>query len=232
VVDNPVDPDRFHPARWPASVARAALGITGGPVLGLIAQITPWKGHTRAVRILARLRERHPEAQLIIAGEAKFVTRSTRFDNQAYEHELTRLVAELGLTDAVHFLGERDDVELVLASLDVLLVPSTEEPFGRTVIEAMAMGVPVIGTNAGGPEEIIRPGRDGVALEPEDIEAWAQAAADLARRGRRLESRAHALERFSPDRHAAAIISVYDRVRGNGRAGPAADSALDRVGFP
>jgi L-malate glycosyltransferase len=212
VVDNPVDTDRFDPDRWPADAARDALGITGRPVLGLIAQITPWKGHTRAVRILARLREHHPEAHLLIAGETKFVTPSTRFDNRAYDLELRSLVSELGLTDAVHFLGEREDVERIMAALDVLLVPSTEEPFGRTVIEAMAMGVPVIGTDAGGPAELLRAGHDGVTLPPDDTDAWANAAASLARRGRRSESREYAIERFSSTRHSAAIVSVYERV--------------------
>jgi glycosyltransferase involved in cell wall biosynthesis len=232
VVDNPVDGERFDPNRWPSDAARKALGVAGRPVLGLIAQITPWKGHTRAVRVLARLRESHPDAQLLMAGEVKFVTRSTRFDNQAYGRELMSLVAELGLSDAVHFLGERDDVDRVMASLDVLLVPSTEEPFGRTVIEAMAMGVPVIATDAGGPGEILRPGYDGIALPPDDIDAWARAAATLARRGRELESRTYALERFSPSRHAAAIVSVYDRIRANGRISAENESVLDRVGFP
>jgi glycosyltransferase involved in cell wall biosynthesis len=212
VIDNPVDTERFDPERLPIEAARRALELTGTPVLGLVAQITPWKGHTRAVRILAGLREEHPGAELVIAGEAKFVTPSTRFDNQAYERELRDLVGELRLTDAVRFLGERQDAEQVMASLDVLLVPSTEEPFGRTVIEAMAMGVPVIATDVGGPSEILRDGRDGVVLPPDELEAWVRAASSLARRGRRQESREYATERFSSQRHAAAVISVYEQV--------------------
>jgi glycosyltransferase involved in cell wall biosynthesis len=94
------------------------------------------------------------------------------------------------------------------------------------------MGIPVIGTDVGGPVEILRPGYDGVALPPDDIEAWAAAAAELSLRGRLLGSRAYALERFNPERHAEAIMSVYDRVRANGAAGMKANSALDRVRFP
>jgi len=142
VVDNPVDPDRFDPDRFERGEVRRLLSVDGTPVLGVVAQITPWKGQTRAVRILARVRQTYPEAQLLIVGETKFVTPATRFDNQGYERELRKLVNRLGLSRAVRFLGERDDVERVMAALDVLLVPSSEEPFGRSVIEALAMASP------------------------------------------------------------------------------------------
>ena len=148
----------------------------------------------------------------MIVGEAKFVSRSTSYDNRAYESELRHTVADLGLDDAVHFLGERDDIFRVLAGIDVLLVPSTEEPFGRTVIEAMAMGVPVIATDAGGPAEIIRDGVDGLVLPPDATERWAEAASSLARRARSSESRDYAVERFNPQRHADAVISTYRQI--------------------
>ena len=56
----------------------------------------------------------------------------------------------------MRFLGERDDVPDLLAAVDLLLVPSWEEPFGRSVVEAMAAGVPVLATDVGGPAEILR----------------------------------------------------------------------------
>lgn len=188
------------------------MAVTGSPILGLIAQITPWKGQLRAVRVLAQLRRLHPGAELVIIGEAKFITESTSFDNRAYERELRRTVTELGLDDAVHFLGERDDIFRVLAGVDILLVPSTEEPFGRTVIEAMAMGVPVIATDAGGPAEIIRDGVDGLVLPPDATDRWVEAANLLSERGRSAESRDYAAQRFSPQRHADAVVSTYRQI--------------------
>jgi glycosyltransferase involved in cell wall biosynthesis len=211
VADNSIDTDTFNPDLWDLDRARTELGVDGAPLLGLIAQITPWKGHTRAIQVLARLRGEQPQAKLLIAGAAKFVTRATRFDNQAYDQKLRTLVSHLGLEDAVLFLGERNDVPRIMASLDVLLVPSTEEPFGRTVIEAMAMGVPVVATNAGGPPELIRHGIDGLTLPPEDIEGWAAAAESLARRGRSNDSRDYARQRFSSARHGAGILAAYER---------------------
>ena len=64
---------------------------------------------------------------------------------------LRSLVAEAGLQERVSWLGEREDVPELVRALDILLLPSREEPFGRALIEAMALGVPVIATEVGGP---------------------------------------------------------------------------------
>ena len=84
-------------------------------------------------------------------GEVKFAGLCTRLDNRGYVAGLHRLVEGLGFVDAVEFVGERDDVPEIMAQADVLLVPSAEEPFGRTVVEAMAVETPVVATNIGGP---------------------------------------------------------------------------------
>lgn len=212
VIDNPVDTDRFDPARWDGQEARRNLGLSGTPVLGIVAQITPWKGQLRALQILELVRRIHPTAELLIVGEPKFVSAATSYDNRAYERELHAMVEQLRLRDAVRFLGEREDVERIIATLDVLLVPSTEEPFGRSVIEALAMGVPVVATENGGPAEVIRRGIDGALLPPGDAVSWAQAVVAMAQRGRNLESREYVLGRFTPEQHAAEVISVYERV--------------------
>jgi glycosyltransferase involved in cell wall biosynthesis len=210
VVDNPVDIDRFDPARHSQEAARQLLGITGNPLIGVIAQITPWKGQDRAIRLLTELRRTNPEAGLLLAGETKFVTRATRYDNRGYEERLHELIRRHALTDHVRFLGEREDTEVILEALDVLLVPSTEEPFGRTVIEALALNVPVVATNAGGPREVIRQGVDGVTLDVDDTAAWAAAVRDLAKRGRNADSRSYAIERFDADAHARAVVAIYE----------------------
>jgi glycosyltransferase involved in cell wall biosynthesis len=221
VIDNPVDLERFDPARWEKEEMRRKLGLDGSPVLGIVAQITPWKGQIRAVHVLEQVRRARPTAQLLIVGGTKFVSAATSYDNRAYERELHAVIEQLGLRAAVRFLGEREDVERIMATLDVVLVPSTEEPFGRSVIEALAMGVPVVATNNGGPAEVIRPGMDGVLLPPDDVAAWAHAVLVMARRGRRLESREYALRRFSPARHAAEVTAVYERLMSRRSRGPA-----------
>jgi glycosyltransferase involved in cell wall biosynthesis len=209
VIDNPVDTSRFDPDAIDRERARRELGVGPGPVLAVIAQITRWKGQTHAVRVLDELRRSLPAAELLLVGETKFVGSATRLDNRAYERELRELIADCGLEDAVRFLGEREDVERIFAALDVLLVPSSEEPFGRTIIEGLAMEIPVVATDIGGPPEIIRDTRDGELVPPRDVSAWVRAVERVLRDGQPTDRRAYAVERFSRDRHAAAVAELY-----------------------
>jgi glycosyltransferase involved in cell wall biosynthesis len=180
VVYNPLDLDRFDPARVDREAARRSLGLEPGtPVAGVVAQITPWKGQELAIAALARARERVPDAQLLLVGETKFTSAATRYDNRSYLRDLEASVARLGLKEAVRFLGEREDVPAVLRALDVVLVPSGHEPFGRIVAEALAMGTPVLATSVGGPAEILDHGRTGLLIDPHDPGAWSDALAQL-----------------------------------------------------
>jgi glycosyltransferase involved in cell wall biosynthesis len=187
-------------------------------VLGVVGQLTPWKGQDDAIRALARLREAHPDAQLVIAGSAKFVSRETRFDNPGYVRGLHALCEELGVADAVHFVGEREDIPDLLRALDVLLVPSWTEPFGRVVIEGMAMGIPVIATTDGGPAEIIEHGETGVLAPPREPQAWAEEAGRLLTAPERsAEIAARGRERaagYAVERHVERLLAVYRRVLG------------------
>ena len=219
VAHSPVDLDRLRAAaELDRCQARAALGIPAdaAPVLGVVAQLTPWKGQDDAVRIVAGLREEYPGVRLFLVGSAKFVSRSTRYDNRAFVRRLGALVESLDLGDRVVLVGERSDVPELLRALDMVLVPSWDEPFGRTVVEALAVGVPVAATSAGGPREVIRDGVEGILLPPRRPDTWVAALspllsdpARLAEMTRRGKARATA---FDPSVHADRVISVYDDV--------------------
>jgi glycosyltransferase involved in cell wall biosynthesis len=218
VIPNPVDLRRFDPDRIDRDAARRALGIApDDEVLGVVGQLTPWKGQAEAVRTLAIVRQQRPSVRLLIAGSAKFAAASTRFDNRAYDAELRALPAQLGIGGAVEFLGECKDVATVLAAIDLLLVPSWREAFGRVAVEGMAMGVPVIVTAVGGPAEVVRDGVEGRVLAPQDPDAWAVAVCELladpdARKRMGAAGRARARAVGDPRAHAAAIEAVYRRI--------------------
>jgi L-malate glycosyltransferase len=219
VVHNPVDLGRFDPAAADGAALRRELDLpAGAPVLSVVAQLTPWKGQDDAIRALAALRESGHDAVLCLAGSAKFAAAGTQFDNAAYERCLHELVAELGLADRVRFLGERSDVPAVLAATDVLLMPSWREAFGRIAIEAMAMGVPVLATDVGGPAEIVRSGVDGLLAPPRDPARWARELAPLLEspelRARMGESARRRAADFSMQAHAAETLGIYRTLLG------------------
>jgi glycosyltransferase involved in cell wall biosynthesis len=182
VVYPPVDLDRYRPDGDRTAI-RASLRLPAeDPVLGVVAQITPWKGQQTAIHALARVREAHPAARLLLVGQAKFVDRATRYDNRAYIASLQRTIKALGLEQSVSFVGQRDDIPDILCALDVLLVPSWEEPFGLVMVEAMAVGTPVVASSRGGPAEVIRDGENGRLVAPDRPEPWAAVATELLSR--------------------------------------------------
>ena len=217
VVPEPIDLERFATSSADAAAVRESLAPGPGAVIALIAQITPWKGQDTAIRAMARVRERHPDARLVIIGDVTFASRATRYDNHAYLAELHALVEALGLRDTVSFAGRRGDMPTLMRAIDIMLLPSWEEPFGRVVAEGMAAGVPVIATTVGGPAETITHGRDGLLAPPRDPEAWAQAITRLlddpaeARRfgeTARESSKRFAVDHFFPAMRAAHLAAL------------------------
>lgn len=219
VVHNPVDLKRFDPQAIDRAVAREGVGEGRSErlLLGVVAQLSPWKGQDTAIEALAQLVREGVDARLLLVGSAVFIASSTRFSNENYVEGLRRLVAREGLQERVSWLGEREDVPQIMRALDVLLLPSWEEPFGRALIEAMALGVPVVATEVGGPAEIVEHGRQGYLVAPRLPRAWAQAIVRVARSddagvamGRAGRERVHEL--FTIERHVRATLDVYERV--------------------
>jgi glycosyltransferase involved in cell wall biosynthesis len=121
----------------------------------------------------------------------------------------------------VRFLGERRDIPEILAAVDLLLAPSLEEPFGRTIIEAMAMRVPVVATRNGGPSEIIKGGVDGLLLPPRWPDEWARAILQLVespelRREFGAKGREKVLSQFGRAMHVERFVEVYERLLAGG----------------
>ncbi len=87
--------------------------------------------------------------------------------------KLNRMVADLGLGDRVHFLGQRGDVPRLMRAVDAMIHPSIDpEPFGRTLVEAMLADVPVIATDAGAASDILEAGKAGTLVPPGEPMRW------------------------------------------------------------
>lgn len=138
-------------------------------VVAVVGQIAPWKRQLDAVRAFSLVSQRIENCEMWVVGEPKF-----RAENYNYAHEVKKLVQSLNLGDRVRFLGFREDIKNVMKSIDVLLVPSENEPFGRVIIEGLSQGRPVVGTNSGGIPEMIVHGVNGFLVPVGDIDAIAE----------------------------------------------------------
>jgi len=157
-----IEPDPNSPGEL-----RETLGLPAGPLVGVFSRLAAWKGQHVLLRALAEL----PGVNCIIVGDALF-------GETEYAAQLAQLVAELGLRDRVRFLGHRDDVPKLMKAVDVMVHPSIDpEPFGRTLVEGMLAGVPVVATNAGAAPDILEGGKAGTLVPPGDPHALAGALA-------------------------------------------------------
>lgn len=142
-------------------------------VIGIIGRITPLKGHIHFIKALPSILSEFPQARILIIGEAPE-------NRKQYLNELKMLVKDLSLEDKVEFLGNIKDVPGILKKLDLLVLSTTtQEAFGRVVIEAGAVGIPVVATKVGGVVEIIEHEKDGLLVEPSDAHEIASAAVRL-----------------------------------------------------
>jgi len=160
VVHNGVDPDQLKPERSPEEV-RHKLGIsTSVPVIGMIGNIKRWKGQMVLVKAIAELRKSFPDVICLIVGDIA---------DEGYFEELQREIRANGLEIHVPFAGYSKVVADYINIMDIVVHASIDpEPFGRVIIEAMAMGKPVIGARAGGVPEIIEEPQCGYTFLPGD----------------------------------------------------------------
>ena len=183
-------------------------------VVGLIGRLAPIKGHVDFLKAMVTVVSRHPEARAWIIGDAAP-------GRERYRHELEALIRRLELTETVTLMAGRADIETLLPSLDLAVVPSRRaEAFGRGVIEAWACGVPVVATRVGGLVDIVEDGQAGRLVAPGRPDELAEAIAAMIERpdmARRQAEVGHRLvqERYGLDRMVEATIRVYEEtVRG------------------
>ncbi|ANF56616.1 glycosyltransferase [Halotalea alkalilenta] len=201
-----------HPAELAAGARcalRASLGIDEQRVaVGLPGRLTDGKGHLVWLDALAGLPAESRIEGLIIGGREAREGSDVRF-----VAELDRRIEALGLGGRVRFSGFRADLPQVLAALDIVCVPSRNEAFGLTVIEAMAAGRAVICADAGALPEIVT-ANTGLLVGAEDVEGWREAMLALERDPARRAAlgaagRLRVEQSFELGRHVEALIGYY-----------------------
>jgi glycosyltransferase involved in cell wall biosynthesis len=176
-------------------------------LVGTIGELKKQKGHEDFLRAAAIIARERTDAHFVIVGAD-----STRTGE--YQTSLEHLIAELQLTTRLHLAGWRDDIAPLLAALDVYVSASHTESFGLTIVEAMALGLPVVATATEGAQEIINPDDAGVLVPVGDVEALGSAVLRLLedkyeRTRIGTLSRATARTRFSLERMVEETERVY-----------------------
>lgn len=171
-------------------------------LIGNIANMKRVKRWDIFLRVLAEVRKFVPNAAGVIAGKDKGEGESLR-----------RLAEELGLTNHVWFCGEVPSAQHVLPHLDVLLMTSDAEGFSNTLLEAAAFGVPIVSTNVGGAEELIRNGRTGYCTEIGDVAALSAAVLRIAQNPDHAKTLAQAAQRLTRTRFSSEqMVAAYARL--------------------
>lgn len=142
------------------ALIRGELGIPTGPLIGMVGRFSPGKGQRELLEAFALLRTEFPDLQLLLVGG----TLATEGADEPFVTELECDIAQRQLGGVVHFSGFRRDTARMLQAMDVVVIPSHNEAFGLTVIEAMAAGKPIVGATTGAVPEVL--GGVGLLAEP------------------------------------------------------------------
>lgn len=212
VVPNGLDPDEWCPKD--RSSLREALRLPADAFLfGMVSQLVPWKNHAAFIEAATQLLadESSGRAHFAVIGGDLWK------DQSPYGAQLREQVRVAGLGDRFHFVAHQSDAADAIRALDALVHPSRDEPFGRVLIEAMALGKPVIAMNENGPREIVRHEHDGLLVSPQEADGLARAMkrllSDASLRQHLAQHARQSVElKFHAADHAAKIAEIYRKL--------------------
>lgn len=229
VIYNSFDPAILEQAPYPP-VLRQELGLDAGhPLIGMLASFRPRKGAETLIDAMPLITEAVPSAILALVGHGNWV------DGEDYLACLRRRAKDRGVEDRVLTLGFREDVPQVLSSLSVKVLPSLfGEGSSLVLMEAMALGVPVVASDTEGNNEVVQDEKSGLLFCVRDSSALARAVIRILTQGHLAErlataGRDRAREHFAADHMAHAYVHEYDNLLGPADVPePSASSARER----
>ncbi|MBN1592647.1 MAG: glycosyltransferase family 4 protein [Candidatus Coatesbacteria bacterium] len=205
---NGVDLRRFDPAISGDAVRNRYGFELDSIVFGAVGRIDHLKGLDLLIAAFSRVAETSERARLLIVGEAKG-------KGSSFKDDLLRMIAERGLQDRIVMTGHQEDPIPYYAAIDILVMPSRTEGFGRVVVEAMAMGKPIITSDAGALPEIVWNGHTGYVVPLKDNDALVQrmielGASEMVRKTMGNAGRGLVEARFDLDTAVSRLQSIYD----------------------
>jgi glycosyltransferase involved in cell wall biosynthesis len=201
-VYNGVDPSAF-PLEPDRQKVRQELGITQGPLLVMIARLTEQKGHRYLLQAFPELLNTWPQLCCVFVGDGEL------------REQLHRLAVELAVEGSCRFVGVREDIADILAAADVVVLPSLSEGFPFVLLEALAMGCPIVASQVNGIPEMIENHKTGLLVPARDPQALAAAIQEVLSdpaAGSKMgaEGRAVVYERFTVDHMVANTTAIFE----------------------
>jgi L-malate glycosyltransferase len=213
-IHNGIDLRKVIARRKPEDLKRE-LGLDARTILiGTVGRLSPVKGHASFLRAARLILAQQPDARFLVVGGGPL------------EHELIASAAQLQLDGTCLFLGPRADVYDLVSAMDMFVLPSLDEGIPMAILEAMALGKPVVATAVGGVPEVVQHRVTGLLVAPGDERALADACLELARDrdwAQRLGAQARRTveEEFSHEQSGRALIDAYRSVALMPKAGTA-----------
>ena len=198
---NGVDTQKFHPGN--KNEARKILGFSEEDMLiGTVGRLDPIKDQQILLQAFSDLQGDGKELRLILIGDGP------------ERRSLESVKEKLPCKDRIVFLGERNDVEKILPALDMFVLPSKSEGMSNTILEAMAVGLPIVATSVGGNLELVTRGKTGLFFQPGDIRGLREALKfyvghEEERRLHGANGRCEAEQHFSLSRMVEEYESLY-----------------------
>lgn len=213
-IHNGIELRKVIARRKPEDVKRE-LGIDARTILiGTVGRLSPVKGHASFLRAARLILEKQRDARFLVVGGGPL------------EHDLLASASQLQLDGACLFVGPRADVYDLMSAMDIVVLPSLDEGIPMAILEAMALGKPVVATAVGGLPEVVQHRVTGLLVAPGDERALADACLELARDRERAQSlgaqaRRVVEEEFSHEQNGRALIDAYRSVALIPKAGAA-----------
>jgi len=167
-------------------------------VVGTVGRLTPVKGQKYLIEAAAKIVQREPNALFVFLGDGELLA------------GFTETASVPGIKDHLKFLGWRPDVADVMSTFDVFVLPSLNEGMGKVLVEAMAMGKPIIASNVGGIQDLVTHGENGLLVPPADSEALANAILDLYENPDKRRSMGEAGKRTAAEYGVDAMLRKID----------------------
>ena len=206
LIHNGIDINKFEiPNPKSKNDYKKDLGLGSGPVVGIVARLSDVKGHAYLIEAMKSVLGKIPQVQLLIVGDGKM------------KQGLVKLVRSLKIEKSVYFIPAVSDIAQVFGAMDLFVMPSLKEGLGLSLMQAMAVGLPVIGSDVGGIKSLIKMGENGILVKAADSLILASAILDLLEdpaQAKLLGDRARDCirENFSLDKMIQETENVYSSI--------------------